>query len=267
MGKNIYIGVDHVARKVKQPYIGVDNVARKVKTGYIGVDNVARQFFQAGTPMSSLAVGSSVYLNVGGVAREFLIVNQGKPAGVTQPYDDSCDGIWLLMKDCYEQRRFAATNNAPNYVESEIRSYLNSTFLGSLDGNIQSIIKQIAVPYKPPNTSMVSLPDKIFLLSNSEVGWVDGYGYSDLYYEYGVLAYFEKGNASSALNKRIAYLNGGKTAWWLRSFVYDSTYYPYSIKTDGSLGKSTYPNYALGIRPALVLPNTTIVNNSNFVIT
>lgn len=45
MAKNIYIGVDNVARKVKQPYIGIDNIARKVKSGFIGVDNVARQFF------------------------------------------------------------------------------------------------------------------------------------------------------------------------------------------------------------------------------
>ena len=41
MAKNIYIGVDNVARKVKRPYIGVDNISRKVKSGFIGVDNVA----------------------------------------------------------------------------------------------------------------------------------------------------------------------------------------------------------------------------------
>ena len=47
MAKNIYIGVDNVARKVKQPYIGVDNVARKVKSGFVGVDNVARQYYES----------------------------------------------------------------------------------------------------------------------------------------------------------------------------------------------------------------------------
>ena len=45
MAKNMYIGVDSVARKIKQPDIGVANVARKVTNGYIGVDNVARQFY------------------------------------------------------------------------------------------------------------------------------------------------------------------------------------------------------------------------------
>ena len=39
------IGVDGVAREVKEMYIGVDGVAHKVKTGFIGVDGVARVFF------------------------------------------------------------------------------------------------------------------------------------------------------------------------------------------------------------------------------
>ena len=51
MAKNMYIGVDNVARKVKQPYIGVDNIARKVKSGFIGVDNVARQFLSGVDPV------------------------------------------------------------------------------------------------------------------------------------------------------------------------------------------------------------------------
>lgn len=47
MGKDIYIGVDNVARKVIQPYIGVDNVARTITKSYIGVDNVARLCYEA----------------------------------------------------------------------------------------------------------------------------------------------------------------------------------------------------------------------------
>ena len=39
------IGVDGVAREVKQMYIGVDGVAHKVKAGFIGVDGGARVFF------------------------------------------------------------------------------------------------------------------------------------------------------------------------------------------------------------------------------
>ena len=39
MSKNIFIGVNNVARKVKSIYIGVNNVARKVKYVYIGDNN------------------------------------------------------------------------------------------------------------------------------------------------------------------------------------------------------------------------------------
>ena len=48
MAKGQYVGVNGVARKVKQPYIGINNVARKVKTAYIGVNNVARECFSGG---------------------------------------------------------------------------------------------------------------------------------------------------------------------------------------------------------------------------
>ena len=52
----------------------------------------------ANKAISTLAVGSSVYLNVGGVRKEFLVVHQGKPSSL---YDSSCNGTWLLMKDIY----------------------------------------------------------------------------------------------------------------------------------------------------------------------
>lgn len=47
MAKEIYVGVDGIARKVKKAYVGVDGVARKIKKGYIGVNNVARLFYSS----------------------------------------------------------------------------------------------------------------------------------------------------------------------------------------------------------------------------
>ena len=38
------------------------------------------------TALSAKAVGSTIKLNVNGVAKEFLIVHQGKPSSI---YDDS----------------------------------------------------------------------------------------------------------------------------------------------------------------------------------
>lgn len=42
-----YVGVNNVARRVRNQNIGVDNVSRVVKSGYIGIDNVARKFYSS----------------------------------------------------------------------------------------------------------------------------------------------------------------------------------------------------------------------------
>ena len=39
-------------------------------------------------------------------------------------YDASCDGTWLLMKDCYEAKRWHSSN-VNDYANSEINSYLD----------------------------------------------------------------------------------------------------------------------------------------------
>lgn len=43
MAKNIYVGVNNVAKKPKNIYVGVNGVARKVKAAYVGVNGVARK--------------------------------------------------------------------------------------------------------------------------------------------------------------------------------------------------------------------------------
>ena len=49
MSKNIFIGVNNVAKKAKSIYIGVNNVARKVKYVYIGdSNNKARLCYSSG---------------------------------------------------------------------------------------------------------------------------------------------------------------------------------------------------------------------------
>ena len=48
--------------------------------------------------LSTKAVGSTVKLKVDGSLKEFIVVHQGKPSSM---YDESCNGTWLLMKDCY----------------------------------------------------------------------------------------------------------------------------------------------------------------------
>ena len=214
----------------------------------------------AGTKVSTLEIGQSVYAKVNGVTKEFIIVHQGKPSNI---YDDSCNGTWLLMKDIYESRQWHSSN--VNYLEySTIHAYLNSTFLNLFDSNIKDAIKQVKIPYRKNSGSggadqsgANGLSAKIFLLSGYEVGWttsdngsfpVDG----------AKLSYFEAGTGTSANNKRVANLNGSVFFWWLRSPYASGNVWRVS---PNGLYDSSNASYSNGIRPALVLRSDAIVDD------
>lgn len=225
----------------------------------------------ASVALGTKAVGSTVKLNVNGTARDFLIVHQGKPSSI---YDNSCDGTWLLMKDCYESRQWHSSNNN-DYENSTIDSYLNSTFLNLFDANIRNAIKQVKIPYRKGagyGTTVTSgasgLSVKIFLLSGYEVGWTT----SDSSYfpaDGAKLAYFLSGNGSSAQSKRVANLNGSATYWWLRSPYCCSDYG--STRAFGVLSNgdwySSYCSNSHGIRPALILPSSLLVSDDGSIST
>ena len=213
---------------------------------------------EAGILASDIAVGSSVYLMENGVAVEYLVVNQGIPSG-SSLYDASCDGTWLLRKDCIEARAWDADNS--NVLEtSDIHTWLNADMLAKYDSITQNAIKQVKVPYCPEggiNGYVVSckagLPGKVWMLSGYEVGFttrdssifpVDG----------AELDYFESGAGTSACNKRIAYLNGDSVRWWTRSpLINVDSIYIWYVQKDGSTD-TVDAKYNRGVRPALILP-------------
>ena len=225
----------------------------------------------ASVALGTKAVGSTVKLNVNGAAREFLIVHQGKPSSI---YDNSCDGTWLLMKDCYESRQWHSSNNN-DYENSTIDSYLNSTFLNLFDANIRNAIKQVKIPYRKGagySTTVTSgasgLSVKIFLLSGYEVGWTT----SDSSYfpaDGAKLDYFLSGNGSSAQSKRVANLNGSAISWWLRSpycYSYRGSQYAFIVCSYGFWG-FVYCSDSGGIRPALILPSSLLVSDDGSIST
>ena len=221
----------------------------------------------ASVKLSTKAVGSIVKLKVDGTLRDFIVVHQGKPSSL---YDASCDGTWLLLKDCLEQKRWHSANTN-DYKNSEIHSYLNNTWLNKLDANIRAQVKQVKLPYVngTANSAVASgangLSCKIFLLSGYEVGFTQ----SDNSYfpvDGARLAYFENGTGTSALNKRIANYNGSATGWWLRSPYTDYTNYAWSVHTSGSCYNG-YCTGTYGIRPALVLPSSLLVSDDGSVST
>ena len=216
--------------------------------------------------LSSKAIGSTIKLKVNGSARNFIVVHQGKPSSV---YDDSCNGTWLLMQDIYENRAWHSSNTN-DYANSTIHSYLNSTFLNLFESNIKNAIKQVKLPYRKgsgTSTTVTSgsngLSAKIFLLSATETSFDFSYMPSG---EGAELAYFKGCADNSSDSKRVAYLNGSATGWWLRSpdcgYSYDALY----VNSNGDWGSSGC-SYSSGIRPALILPSTLLVSDDGTVST
>lgn len=217
--------------------------------------------------LGSKAVGSTIKLKVNGSARNFIVVHQGKPSSV---YDDSCNGTWLLMKDIYESRQWDSSNTN-DYANSTIHSYLNGTFMNLVESSIKNAIKQVKIPYrkghgtsKTVTSGSNGLPAKIFLLSATETSFSYGSMPSG---EGAELAYFKGCADLDSDSKRVAYLNGSATSWWLRSPGCNITYKrALAVSSDGDCG-DTSCSYSTGIRPALILPSTLLVSDDGTVST
>lgn len=217
--------------------------------------------------LGSKAVGSSIKLKVNGSARNFIVIHQGKPSSV---YDDSCNGTWLLMKDIYENRAWHSSNTN-DYANSTIHSYLNSTFLNLFESNIKNAIKQVKIPYRKghgTSTTVTSgsngLSAKIFLLSTTETSF--SYSYMPRG-EGAELAYFKGCADNGSDSKRVAYLNGSATGWWLRSPGCNITSNRALVVGSAGTSGDTNCSSSRGIRPALILPSSLLVSDDGAVST
>lgn len=217
--------------------------------------------------VGSLEVGSILKLkDREGPDREYIIVHQGLPDSTL--YDTSCDGTWVLRKDIYaDDVVWDSTNN--DYGNSNIHTYLNTTFVNTFATETKNAIKQVKIPYQngtgaggSVSSGTNGLSANVFLLSGYELGWTISNG---IYFpiDGAKLSYFDSGTGSTANDKRIATFNGQPAPWSLRS---PDTGGVAGVRGVGSNGDydSWACDAAYGVRPAMVLYSTsTAIENSD----
>ena len=128
--------------------------------------------------LGSKGVGSSVYLDENGAPVEFVVAHQGSPSSAYSGFDG---GTVLVRKGAHSSRIWGEDNgeryyNYPN--DCEIHTWLNSTYLNTLDADIRAAVKQVKIPYVSEvdfgdagsvNQGSNGLSCKAFLLSLAEI--------------------------------------------------------------------------------------------------
>lgn len=191
-------------------------------------------------PISNLAVGDIVRIKDGGVgSNEYIIVHKGNPDASL--YDESCDGVWVLRKECYTISSWS----------QNLDHLANST-------NIKDIIKQVKIPYTTYNiTTGISVRSgangyscKGFALCGYETRFTQE-DQQSLRASGALLDYFKTGS-------RVATYSGNAVQWSLRDVAGGDQYM--WVLANGN-GISIAPdNTAGGIRPAFILPSDTLVS-------
>lgn len=203
----------------------------------------------ASVKLSTKAIGSIVKIKENGTPVNFIVLQHGYPA--------SGNGRTLLLREAlYNTMAFDSSNN--DYASSDIDTWLNGTYLNLIDADIRSQIAAVNIKSSTGNGTynVRDLSRKVFLLSYTEAGF-SGSSYAKV--EGTALSYF---NSSS---KRIAYLNGAATRWWLRSPYTDGTDYAWYVY---AYGVSSYNSVtsSRGSRPAFTLPSSLSVSDDGSVV-
>lgn len=253
---------------VKQLYTLTGGKVLPVDKAYALIGGTVLLWYQRGTPLGSLAVGSTVKIAVDGTDYDWLVVHQGIPDASI--YDTSCAGTWLLMLDIYEMRKWNDSGGQKNYANSSVHTYLNGAFLGLLESNVKNAIKQVKIPYCTSGlaieTGANGLLAKVFLPALREVG-VDKVNYWDEGLADGAkLGFFTKGNEDGK-GKRIAMKDGAAAQWWLRT-PYRSIHPNgvYLTKADGTVAGPGDSNSTCGVRPCMILPPSTLVDDTGHIV-
>lgn len=177
---------------------------------------------------------------------EFTLNESGSPVTFIKLKDnyEGSGRTLVLRKDLHSSRQWH-TSGVNAYATSAIDTWLNGTYLATLDSAVQSDISAVAIPYTPGNgnNTVTTLARKVFLLSLTELGVTNTYANT----EGAALPYFS-GNA-----KRIAYLSGAAAIYSTRSPMIAGSNQIWYMDTSG-ICQSNLASSSYGVRPALTLP-------------
>lgn len=207
--------------------------------------------------LGEASVGTIVKMNINGKPVNFCIIQQGLPSSGN--YDASCDGTWVRTQDIYSQQIWG--KQVENfYQNSNVNTWLNSTFVPMFDSDIQGVIKQVKIPCEGNYRTVTSVSCKSFLLSATEYGFAS-VG-SDAFLVLGAtLDYFVGGSSQ----KRIANYNGSPASHWTRSQDATVSNYALCVGTNGYYEEGLMYD-SLGVCPVLILPQSLYIDSNNFVV-
>lgn len=281
-GKKHKTLIDDTGYEIKSGRVLIAGTGYDIKKGRTLIGGTGYDI-SFGTPVGELDIRTSVFANFGNTRREFIVVNQGNPD--TAKYDASCNGTWLLIKNCYGERMWDKTDKSIcNYSVSSIHGYLNDECLNLFDSDMRSLIKTVKIPYincskkysgdslqtqGPVNSGANGVTAQLFLLSPYEVGWTkndsEGQWLNDP--DGARLEAFK--SSTEGNSDRIAYLEDGSLKeWWLRSPRTGSITDIFRVEVDGTCqgvaqnwGINEKHTVTSGVRFALILPQETLIDS------
>lgn len=149
----------------------IDGVAYSIDKGKALVDGTAYEV-GFGTPISSLAEGTLINLNYGSTTRRFRILKHDYESGLNGA------GRTLLID---EQGSYPAGSGTPDrivwnesgvntYANSTMDNWLNSTYKGRFDADVQSAMGSTTFYYTPGNgnNTVTTLSRSVFIASHTE---------------------------------------------------------------------------------------------------
>ena len=250
---------------IKTPaYMGGDlgKALNQLSRAVLYNQNQIAKYSEVNINLSNVSVGDEVNLPYNGVMVPHIVVQIGNPDA--EMYDASCDGVWLLRKDCVAQGQW--NSSGVNTLDGSTIMTTMQGYVANYDSTVQASIQTVKIPYHigdgndAINILSNGLQCKIFPLSAYEVGFLQSDS-SGIPIDGAKLNYFELGKASTSNNKRIANYNDAPFSWWLRSssIGVDSTNanktHAWSVSTKGTnAGYSC--TYSYGYRPCFIMPTT-----------